>query len=177
MTIHTQVKTAVRNVALVALSEYQSIPVIYSHQNGAEPNSTYCTINLLRLEQQGHGSVSSLTNLNKNIKFSAAYEVMIQFSFFGSQSGDACYSLTQRINNSPFVFEELAKNKLGVLRKSQVRFNPQKRETQWIDSYNVDVYFSYILETKQLIDYVDAVVVQDTNGNEFTVPQDFVITP
>lgn len=177
MTIYTQIKTALRNVVLKGLAEFPNVPVIFAHQSGSEPPSTYCTIYLLRVEQQGRKMVSTLTDTQRHTSFDAAYEVQAQFSFFGSNSGDAAYSLSQRLSNSPFLLEELSKNKLGYMRKTQVRNNPQRRETQWIESFNFDVHFSYVVSTKELVEYVDAVVVQDTNGNEFTVPQDFIITP
>ncbi|MNY79989.1 hypothetical protein D3C86_2208620 [compost metagenome] len=61
------------------------------------------------------------------------------------------------------------------MRKTQVRRNPQKRDTQWIESNNVDVTFNYVINTTQTVDVIDAVVIetdfQDGTPNDiFSVP-------
>lgn len=178
MSIYSTLKPAVRNVALVANSEYPLIPVIYSHSNGTEPVETYVSINILDIQQIGHHSTPALTRANEILDVRVAYEVMVQFSFFGSLAGDAAHSFTQRINNNPQVFEELSKQKLGVMRKTTLRRNPQKRDTKWVEAFNMDVTFSYILNTPQLVDTVEIVVLQDEySGDVFTVPPDAVINP
>lgn len=159
--IYSTLKTALRNTALVALNEYPTVTAIFSHQNGLEPAGSYVTISILSVEQQGHHSTSSLTNTVEELTVSVAYEVMVQFSFVGSASGDMAYSFNQRINNNPLVFQELAKNKLGVLRKSTVRRAPQKRDTQWVEYHNMDVTFSYFISNQQIIDVVEGVVLQE----------------
>ena len=180
MNIFTTVRTAIKNVSLVALNEFPTPLLIYSHQNGNEPAGSYVVLNILSVEQQGHHSSSGLTKANgakfeETIKVS--YEVMAQLSFVGSKSGEMAYSLYQRINNNPLVFEELARNKLGVMRKSQVRRAPQKRDTTWVEYHNLDVTFSYHIVTKQVVDIIEAVVIEDNNGVEFVVPDNFVINP
>lgn len=168
MTIHTQVKTALRNVVVKGLAEFPNVPVIFAYQSGSEPPATYCTIYLLRVEQQGRKMVSTLADTQRHTSFDAAYEVQAQFSFFGSNSGDAAYSLSQRLSNSPFLLEELSKNKLGYMRKTQVRNNPQRRETQWIESFNFDVHFSYVVSTKELVDTVAQVTIRDNFSSQQT---------
>lgn len=182
--IYSTLKTALRNTALVALNEYPTDQVIFSHANGNEPAGSYVTISILNVEQQGHHSTSSLTNLNEELTITVAYEVMCQFSFVGSDSGNMAYSFNQRINNNPLVFEELARNKLGVMRKSQVRRAPQKRDTQWVEYHNVDVTFSYHVVTNQITDVIEGITVEGfytvgetTIQDNFTVPPDLVITP
>lgn len=175
MAINEDLKDALLNVAVAAIQgEYPGVPVILSHQNGSEPVNTYCTINLLRQTQVGHKTDSTLTNSTFDLEFSAPRELMVQFSFFGSSSGDVCYHFDQQLNN-PIILQKMWENDLGYLRKSQVRFNPQKRETQWIDSYNVDVYFSYTTKSKQRVDYIDAVIIRENSDSPFVVPKDYHI--
>ena len=180
MNIFTTVRSAIRNVSLVALDEFVNPLVIYSHSNGTEPAGSYVVVNILSVDQQGQHTSSglvevSITEYEQTIK--AAYEVNAQLSFVGSQSGEMAYSFYQRINNNPLVFEELARNKLGVMRKSQVRRAPQKRDTTWVEYHNLDVTFSYHIVTKQVVDIIEAVVIEDNNGVEFVVPDNFVINP
>jgi len=184
MNIFTTVRAAIRNVSLVALDEFVNPLVIYSHSNGSEPAGSYVVVNILSVEQQGHHSSSGLTKsngLDYELSVTAAYEVNAQLSFVGSQSGEMAYSFYQRINNNPLVFEELARNKLGVMRKSQVRRAPQKRDTTWVEYHNLDVTFSYHIVTKQVVDIVEGVVAQAVYDGvtqpSFTVPENLVITP
>lgn len=180
MNIFTTVRAAIRNISLVALDEFVNPLVIYSHANGTEPSGSYAVVNILSVDQQGQYTSSGLTKANGldyELSVTAAYEVNAQLSFVGSQSGEMAYSFYQRINNNPLVFEELARNKLGVMRKSQVRRAPQKRDTTWVEYHNLDVTFSYHIVTKQVVDIIEAVVVEDNNGVEFVVPDNFVINP
>lgn len=164
MSIYTPLRTALRNVALVANNSYPTMPVIHSHQNGAEPAESYISINILSIEQEGGHSTSTLTRVDETLDIRVAYEVLVQFSFFGSLSGNASHDFTQRIKNNPLVFEELAKNKLGIMRKSTLRRAPQKRDTQWIEAFNMDVTFSYFINTNELVGVVEGVVISDETG-------------
>ena len=184
MNIFTTVRSAIRNVSLVALDEFVNPLVIYSHSNGTEPAGSYVVVNILSVDQQGQHTSSglvevSITEYEQTIR--AAYEVNAQLSFVGSQSGEMAYSFYQRINNNPLVFEELARNKLGVMRKSQVRRAPQKRDTTWVEYHNLDVSFSYHIVTKQVVGIIEGVVAQavydDVVQPTFTVPEGLVINP
>ena len=173
MPIYTDVRKAIRLGAIAALSEYPTTPVIFSHTNGTEPAESYVVVNILNIEQQGHHSTSSLLNETTETQtIQASYEVMAQFSFVGSQSGDMSQSFTQRINNNCFVFEELSRNKLGIMRKSQIRRAPQKRDTKWVEYHNMDATFSYTVCTTQVVDLIEAVVVENlTEPSIFRVPE------
>ena len=184
MNIYSTVRGAIRNVTLKALDEFTNPTVIFSHQSGNEPSGSYVTVSILNVDQTGRHVSSGLVEANgakfeETIKVS--YEVTCQLSFVGSQSGEMAYSFYQRINNNPLVFEELARNKLGVMRKSQVRRAPQKRDTTWVEYHNLDVTFSYHIVTKQVVDIVEGVVAQAVYDGvtqpSFTVPENLVITP
>ena len=184
MNLYTGLRTALRNVALVALDEFTNPTVIYSHVNGTEPAGSYVTVSILNVEQQGQHTNSGLVEANATEyeqTITTANEVMCQFSFVGSQSGEMAYSFYQRINNNPLVLEELARNKLGVMRKSQVRRAPQKRDTTWVEYHNLDVTFSYHVVTKQVVGIIEGVVAQAVYDGvtqpSFTVPENLVITP
>jgi hypothetical protein len=161
MPIYTDVRQAIRKVALSALSEYPTTPVIFSHSNGTEPAESYVVINVLNVVQQGHHSTSTLVNDNGTLTFQVAYEIMAQVSFVGSSSGDMAQSFNNNINNNPLTRLELSRNKLGFMRKSQIRRAPQKRDTKWVEYHNLDVTFSYVVITDQLIDAVEGVVIAD----------------
>lgn len=172
MSLFSDVRTAIRKVCLTALSEYPTAQVIYSNNNGSEPTDTYAVINILSIDQQGHHSTSSKLNSNNIQSVQVCYEVTVQFSFIGSLSGDLAQSFTQRINNNYKVFEDLKRNKLGVMRKTQIRRTPQKRDTKWVEYHNLDVVFSYIGLTRDTVDLIEAVIVEDVTADTiFRVPE------
>jgi hypothetical protein len=161
MAIYSDVRKAIRLGAIAALSEYPSTPVIFSHSSGTEPAESYVVINILNIEQQGHHITSTLTNTDEELSIQVQYELLCQFSFIGSLSGDMAQSFTQRINNNPVALEELKKQRLGLMRKSQIRRAPQKRDTKWVEYHNMDVTFNYTVNTNQLVDVVEGVVIAD----------------
>lgn len=162
--IYTDVRKAIRTASLASLSEFTNPQIIFSHSNGTEPAESYVVINILNIEQQGHHITSTLVNEDEELSIQAQYEIFVQFSFIGSLSGDMAQSFTQRINNNPVALEELKKNKLGLMRKSQIRRAPQKRETKWVEYHNMDVTFNYTANTDQIVDVVEGVVLEDNTG-------------
>lgn len=159
--IYSDVRKAIRLGAIAALSDFPTTPVIFSHLAGTEPAESYVVINILSITQSGHHITSTLTNTDEELSIQAQFEIFVQFSFVGSLSGDMAQSFTQRINNNPVALEELKKNKLGLMRKSQIRRAPQKRETKWVEYHNMDVTFNYTVNTDQLVDVVEGVVIAD----------------
>lgn len=161
MPIYSDVRQAIRKGIIAALADYPATLVKFSHDNGDEISSPYVVINILNIVQQGHHSTSTLVNDNGTLTFQVAYEVMVQISFIGSLSGDMSQSFNNNINNNPLTRLELSRNKLGFMRKSQIRRAPQKRDTKWVEYHNLDVTFNYVVITDQLIDAVEGVVIAD----------------
>lgn len=173
--IYTDLRVSIRKAALAALSEFTNPIVIFSHENGPEPSVSYVVVNILNIAQQGHHSTSTQTTTDYKLDVRVVYEVMVQFSFIGSLSGDMAQSFTQRINNVPVSREALTKNNLGFMRKSQIRRAPQKRETHWVEYHNVDATFNYIVNTSDISDWVESVIVDSEQTGVFTVPEGIII--
>lgn len=186
MAAYSDIRKAIRRAAIQSVIEYfptaddQNKFVFFSHVGGTEPSSPYMVINILGIQQIGKHSTSTLADPTQNIvNVRASYEITVQFSFCGSTAGDMAQSFTQRINNNPFSFSALNQEKLSVMRKSNIRRIPQKRDTQWVEYFNQDVVFTYTLNTEQPIDWVEAVVIEDAISQPpeiFSVP-DGIIYP
>lgn len=164
MGLYTDVRSSIRRVALSALSEFPNPQVIFSHLSGSEPSESYVVINILEDRQIGHHMTSTLADSSNQLSIQTSIEIMVQFSFIGSLSGEMCKSFSQRINNNPIALEDIKRNKLGILRKSQIRRAPQKRDTKWVEYHNIDVTFNYIANTNQVIDVVEGVVLEDNTS-------------
>lgn len=161
MPIYSDIRQGIRKAALAALAEFTTPIVIFSHENGPEPSASYVVVNILNIVQSGHHITSTLANISDEVSIQVQYELLVQFSFIGSLSGDMSHSFNQRINNNPVSLEELKKSKLGLMRKSQIRRAPQKRDTKWVEYHNMDVTFNYTVITNQLVDVVEGVVLAD----------------
>ncbi len=190
MAAYSQIRKAVRRAVIQSLIEYfpteaeQNELLFFSHTGGTEPSKPFVVINILSIEQIGKHSTSTLSNPADNMLYiRASYEMNVQFTFCGSTAGDMAQSFSQRINNNPFSFSSLNKEKLSVMRKSNIRRAPQKRETKWVEYFNQDVVFTYTLNTEQPVDWVEAVVIEsdikaspeDTDPSViFSVPEGIV---
>lgn len=186
MAAYSIIRKSIRRAVIQSLIEYfpteeeQQELLFFSHTNGSEPSKPFVVINILGIEQIGKHSTSTLSNPADNMLYiRASYEINVQFTFCGSTAGDMAQSFSQRINNNPFSFSALNQEKLSVMRKSNIRRAPQKRDTKWVEYFNQDVVFTYTLNTEQPIDWVEAVVIEDAVNQPpeiFSVP-DGIIYP
>lgn len=171
MDIYSKARTAIRTSVIPIMTEFfpnettQNNGVIFSHLNGPEDSGPYMTINILSIEQKGHHSTSTLLNEDDELAISNFYEVLVQFSFFGSTAGNMAHHFSNKVSNNPVAFLEQQRNKLGYMRKSALRRVPQKRDTQWIEMLTLDVTYNYIVNEMQLLDPVEGVVIADETGD------------
>lgn len=183
MSIYSSVRTALRLGTIEALNQsgYLNTPVIYSHQNGTEPTGSYVVIQVVNMKQTGRTEESTLTDESlpkKKITFKNHFEGLIQFSFGGSQAADMAHEFFNAVPNNVVVREAYQKNNLAPMRKSTLRYSPQKRDTKWVDFFNVDVTFSYAVYTNQDIDWVEHITIVDANTGEIiTIPTPVTPTP
>lgn len=179
--IYSDVRKAIRKAAIGSLLDFfptaveQDKFIIFSNSNGAEPADSYVVINILNIEQQGHHSTSAQTTNDFKLNVRVVYEILVQFSFIGSLSGDMAQSFIQRLNNNPTSLQTLTKNNLGFMRKSQIRRAPQKRDTKWVENHNLDATFNYIVNTTDVVDWVESVIVDSDQTGVFTVPEGIII--
>lgn len=159
MDIYEALENGVRDMALVINKDHTNTPIIFSHGNGPEPSQSYIVINVLSVEQEGGSSTSSLLNRANKLDMRVMYTALVQFSFYGSESGKLAHNFIHMIN-SPFVSEVMSSKNLSILSKTRLRRNPQKRETQWVDAFSFDARFNYIVNTPLDIDWVQSVVTE-----------------
>lgn len=179
MAAYSTIRKSLFRAASQALIEYfptsveQNKGIFFSHTGGSEPSTPFVVINILGIQQTGRSQTSGLLDASLNVSVQASYEVTVQFSFCGSTAGDMAQSFTQRLNGNPIVMEAFRREGLGYMRKSNLRRAPQKRDTQWVEYFNQDFIFSYVVNIQQPIDYVETVIVEDQTqdpSQTFTVP-------
>lgn len=144
------------------------IPVIHSKQNGLEPENTYCVIDILELQRVGR--VLEATFIappeNNELWSIANYNLYTQYRFIGDQADDYGFDFGHHITNNRRFIEEFEKKKLAVTRRSNMRNQPQLRETMWKPSQNMDLTFSLAIQTRQTVDWVEFITV---NGETYRI--------
>lgn len=159
MDIYEALENGVRDVALVVNKDHPDTPIIFSYGNGPEPSQSYIVINILSVEQEGGVSTSSLLNRANKLDMRVMYTALVQFSFYGSESGKLAHNFIHMIN-SPFASGAMSSKNLSILSKTRLRRNPQKRETQWVDAFSFDARFNYIVNSPLDVGWVESVVTE-----------------
>lgn len=154
MDIYETLENGLRDVALVVNRDHPDTPIIFSHGKGQEPSRSYIVINILSVEQEGGSSTPPILNRANKLDMRVMYTALVQFSFYGSESGKLAHNFIHMIN-SPFVSEEMSSKNLSILSKTRLRRNPQKRETQWVDAFSFDARFNYIVNSPLSISLLD----------------------
>lgn len=178
MSDYNLLKDALWDVATAANLSHPTVPMIFSHQDNSELPETYGSINITMLPQKGRVATSTLLNLTSELDFRVAYEAVVTFNFYGSMSPQVAYDFNNNLNNNPLLAEQFHKHRLAFMRKGNLIRVPQKRDTQWVEGFSLVVTFSYITNTAQAVDPVEAVVIDAQLSGEsetITVPPDFVI--
>lgn len=150
--------------------------VIWNYQNGTEPSGPYVGLYILDINQIGREEYSTYADETTtpdvyDIHVKATYEATLQVNFYGSTAGDLAHSFTHNIN-SPYFWETLDKHNLSIMRKSSLRNIPQKRDTQWVDGFSIDLTMAYAYDSRQVIDVIDKViVVNEITGEIIIIPE------
>jgi hypothetical protein len=162
--IYTDIQDAVRNVVWQALDDLypdkNTAPIIFSHMNGAEPDETYTTINLLGIYPTGRNQLGTLTDQTYQIAYMSTYEVEVRIVSCGEESGNIAHLLNHRIAVKPSVQDATRANNLGFMRKGNINHTPVRRETEWIDYHTLDITFSYQVISIETVDIIESVVAE-----------------
>ncbi len=185
MAVYSDVRKSIRDLCVQALLEFfptkaaQDKGIIFSHTSGSEPSTSYVAINIMSLEQKGHAVQSRRHNVDDiTMSYQTVYEASVQFTFVGSNAGDMVQEFSQQINNNPILIDLYKRYNIGVMRKSTIRRTPQQRDTKYIEYISQDVVFSYRVVSKQSVDYIESVVLEDQRADKiFAVPEGTPIPP
>ena len=156
MNLYDSLKSALYNSCTKLITQNT---VIFSHQGGQEPSGTYCAVNILRVDKIGSetdATYASSDGLTYELYSRNEYEATVRFMFVGQDAGNLAYEFESSMDNYAARFFFGTEN-LAVMRKSEVRRVPERRETTWVENFTLDVVFSYAVETTQPIDIIEDV--------------------
>ena len=138
---------------------YPDVNVIFSHQNGLEPDKSYGVINILQISQIGGRNEATLLAPGEILEFITHHTISIQISFVGTESDSLAYDFRQNMENNRVAFEILQRADLGMASRGDVRRIPQNRESAWVEAYNMDFDFTFAVFTRQSYDWVEYVTI------------------
>lgn len=154
----------------LGLISYPDTKVIRAHQSGLEPKNTYCVIHVLDHEQIGKVSEATYLTKEENLIYSTAfYNVNTQISFIGEQASDVGFDYAHNIKNNKRILEEYQRSGFAVTQRSSARKQPQARETKWVDAVNIDLSFSFSVQMRQEMDWIEYITI---NGNQYRIYND-----
>src|SRR5690625_2870238 len=174
MSVFTKIKDALYDgtEALYSSTSYNP-PIIFTLGKN-EPSSSYVAINFLTLEQTGRvmedPSLTVVSEDRGEQHFQSFYEANVQFTFYGSEAGEICEVFHRLVNNYSESRHSWAYLGLSPLSKSPIRFNPQRRDTQWEDFFNFDITFSYRVHDVKEVQWVEHITMVVNGGEQKTIP-------
>lgn len=148
--------------------------IVFSNDNGLEPKNTYCVIQVLNRERFGRQDSSTfLTRDTSEMFWTDHYTILVQLSFLGKNASNLAWAIDEVIPSSTKYREEFQRNTLGFMNKSSLRRAPQPRETRWVDGYNLDLTFSFAIQYRQEMDWVEFITI---NGEKIRIyPKEYEI--
>lgn len=144
------------------------VPTILSYGNGLEPQGTYCVLDILEVDQQGRANKGTFLKSRDEevLETMSHYRGHLQVSVIGKKASSVASAIHHHISNNQIGYDILAKNGVGLLSKSGMRKIPQQRETQWVDSFNMDLNVSFAVYTVQSYDWVEFITI---NGHKIRI--------
>lgn len=158
--------------------------VVFGNTNIEEPDEPYVIIRVIRDTKIGTAKTDTLLNSSGVMTTTTNHEALVQFSFISADeitdanpydtAGDMVTFFEQSLETS-LTREFFRVNNLAKMRVSPVRNVAYQRETTWANFYNIDVTFLYAIRTEQNMVGIDTVVVEEPNGDTYTIPPNVII--
>jgi len=146
--------------------DYPEAKIVFANENGLEPTKTYCIVNILDRQRQGRTSYSTYLSRDAESWDTEFFTLCLRLSFNGKEADSLSWDFDDGLPAIKPFMEEFQKRKLGFLRKSKLRRIPQPRETQWVDAWNLDVDFSFAIQSRHVMDWVEFITI---NGEVFRI--------
>lgn len=142
------------------------VPIIFANQGGLEPHNTYVLINIIDRKRVGRVQESTASPIDgKSINFyTNYYSLCVQISIIGNNSSDVMVDFEDSVFSSRRCIEYWQMHNLGPLSHSESRRIPQLRETTWVESYNIDLYLSFAIQSQEEINWIEHFTFKDMYG-------------
>lgn len=168
-------------VVKVVQAIHPTLKVIKGYSNGPEPVTAYAWVDLLSLDPAGREQGSSLS-VEGVVQTTEHYIGRCRITFVGkdvtgNHGGDLAAAFSESLPK-PSILEVMETQKLSLMSKGTVKRVPKMRETQWYNSYVVEIVIGYQVTTTEDNDGITTVVLDgefvagsDTITQEITISE------
>ncbi|MNQ46918.1 hypothetical protein D3C85_607450 [compost metagenome] len=141
--------------------------IIFSFQNGPEPQTPYLCIDVSQLDAVGREQISSTVSVDElgdgTTTILQNYEAKVRFELIGlndsnTTAGEMMHQLEFSFR-TPASYELQRTNNLSLMRYSPVERLPLKRETDTYMFYQLDTVFGYAMRSVSEQDWIEATTV------------------
>lgn len=137
-----------------------TVPIIYGNTDIPEPIVTYLAIRPIHMNPTGMARQSTYATGaygQEKTNLAETYEWFVQINVVGPNADNIVMSLMTMLKSSPgqISFESRG---LSIMRWTQVRRVPLKREDNWVEARNFEVYLMFEQQTNiasPVIDYIN----------------------
>lgn len=164
MSIFREVKIPLQKALTGVLEKigYKDTILIFSNQNGLEPDKTYGIIDIFGVNQIGWRDEATFLTDDEELESITHHKIITQIKFLGTKAEDVAYDFRHALVNDRRCFEYLLVRNFGINERGDVRRVPQPRDTAWVDSFNMDINFSFAVRTIFKYDWIEYVDIDGT---------------
>ena len=161
-------------------SVYPSLTVIKGYSNGPEPTTAYAWVDLINLDPAGREQSSSLTSdgvLQTTEHFIGRCRItFVGKDVAGNHGGDLAAGFAEALS-LPSILEFMEGQKLSLMSKGTLKRIPKMRETQWYNSYVIEIVIGYQTTTTEANDGITTIILDGeyVEGND-TITQQITIS-
>lgn len=149
--------------AILEVLEYEGfsdVQMIWNAQGGLEPKGTYVVgSTLLRRRTQKEDRATFLEYDTDLMYWKEHYNWHLQLSVIGKEAVAVAEVLDDSIPANQVHRERFVKRSLSYMSKSSLQRNPQKRESGFVELWNLDLEINYSVQLTQVMDYIEFVVI------------------
>ena len=145
---------------------YEDVEMTKSMTEGLEPESTYLSFDIPSLKEIGRSETTSYLLEDRKTYTKKSYQAFLQISSIGKGSGGLMSTISSRVPESDKLRAIFRKWGFSILNKTELRRNPQKRESEWVDTYNIGLNITFSYYFREDSDWFELVTI---DGYEFSI--------
>lgn len=141
---------------------YPDVEVWMGGQNALEPQKTFCVFEILNLTDVGRFSESYYWDEDKEeflSHFTTFMTSLVQITVIGKDSEIVAPNLRQSFVNNRKNHDLFRSKGLSITKRSGMRPNPQKLDTEWMDCFVFDINLDFSFVDSEEYDYVEYFVI------------------
>lgn len=160
-TVYRHIEDSLYDYIAPLLTPY---PVIISDEGGTEPTSSYLSLRVIDVEEQGQSyrptfvvdidppPEQGITTVTTDTKH---YISLVRLQAVGSKSHEIISRIEKSFSRDKERMILSHDHGISIMNVIRTRRTPQKRETSWVESYTLDVQISTLEKDTYTLDYVD----------------------